>query len=117
MKKKLLFVTISFLLSNCEAIFLEDISNESVVLLAPSDNSEVTSGTIEFHWEQLNDTIEYKIQISAPSFSAASQIVLDSITTATSLSKELAAGEYEWRVKAFNSDYSTNYSANSFTVN
>ena len=46
----------------------------------------------------------------------AGQIVLDSLTSSSIISKELVVGEYEWRVKAVNSDYATDYSINSFSV-
>jgi len=53
MKKKLLFVTITILLCNCEAIFIENISEKTVVLLAPTETSEVTNGTIQFNWQKV----------------------------------------------------------------
>ena len=116
MKNKLLLVATLFLLSNCEALFVEDISEDSVVLLAPSDQSEVLKGRIQLNWKEVSDATEYQIQIAQPSFSAASQIVLDSIATTTLVVKELAIGEYEWRIRAFNSEFSTHYSTNRFTV-
>lgn len=117
MKKKLLFVVILLGLSNCEAIFVEDISNDTIVLLAPSNNSMVTAGTIQFNWQEMSDATEYEIQIATPNFMNASQIVLDSLTSSSVISKDLVIGEYEWRVKALNSDFSTQYSINSFSVN
>lgn len=117
MKKKILFVAVLFLLSNCEAIFVENISDQKVILLAPTNNSEVVTGTIEFNWKKNTDAIEYEVQIAKPNFTNTSQIVLDSITTSSVISKILEIGEYEWRVKALNSDFSTNYSTNSFSVN
>ena len=112
-----LFVVGVFLLFNCEAIFVENISDQTVILLAPTNNSEVTSGTIQFNWEQVLEATAYEIQIATPNFQNASQISLDFISIKTSFTKELAAGSYEWRVKASNSDYATNYSTNAFIVN
>jgi hypothetical protein len=117
MKKKFLFVSLVFLLSNCGAIFVEDISTETVVLLAPSNGSVISNGTVQLNWQEVGDVIEYKIQIATPSFSNANQILLDSITTRTVISKDLNVGDYEWRVKASNTGYSTNYSTASFSVN
>ena len=102
---------------NCEAVFVEDISNETVVLLAPINDTELSSGTIQFNWQELADVTEYKIQIATPNFSTASQILLDSVITSTVISKNLEVGNYEWRVSASNSEYTTNYSINSFKVN
>jgi hypothetical protein len=116
MKKKILFVATLFLLCNCEAIFVENISEETIVLLAPTNTSEVISGTIQFNWQELAEAIEYEVQIAKPNFANASQILLDSLTTAAVILKDLEVGAYEWRVKALNSGYITNYSTNSFLV-
>jgi hypothetical protein len=94
MKKSFLILVLLCSLLSCEAIFVEDISDRTVVLLAA-----------------------YQIQIATPNFQNASQILLDSISIETSFTKELVAGSYEWRVKASNSDYTTNYSSNAFIVN
>lgn len=118
MKKVYLLLLLCFTLS-CEAVFVEDISNNSVVLQAPTNNSQVTSGNITFTWELLDQAEAYQIQIATPNFQNASQIVLDSITDvdANSISTHLDAGTYQWRVKAMNSEYETPYSTVNFTVN
>ncbi len=102
---------------NCEAIFVEDVSNETVILLAPINDAQITSGNIQFNWQEIENVIEYKIQIAKPNFAAAGQILLDSITTSTVISKDLEVGDYQWRVSASNSGYTTNYSISSFKVN
>lgn len=117
MKKKLLTFCFLIFLFSCEAIFVEDISDRNVFLLAPTNNSEVANGAILFNWNSVEDTDSYQIQIAIPDFQNASQILLDSITTNTSITKELEIGEYQWRVKAMNSDYETPYSTSSFSVN
>ncbi len=116
MKKVYLLLLLCFTLS-CEAIFVEDISDDSVMLQAPTNNSQVTSGNIVFTWQLVDQAEAYQVQIATPDFQNASQIVLDSITDANSVSTHLDAGTYEWRVKAMNSEYETPYSAVSFTVN
>ncbi|MFD2568589.1 hypothetical protein [Pseudotenacibaculum haliotis] len=116
MKKVYLLLLLCFTLS-CEAVFVEDISDDSVMLQAPTNNSQVTSGNIVFTWQLVDQAEAYQVQIATPDFQNASQIVLDSITDANSVSTHLDAGTYEWRVKAMNSEYETPYSAVSFTVN
>lgn len=111
----LVFLVLSCI--GCEAIFVEDISNDLVILLAPSENSEVTQGSTNFRWQLLDQADVYQIQIATPSFENASQIVLDSIVESNTAQKMLEAGTYQWRVKALNSDYQTNYSTAGFTVN
>ena len=116
MNRKILFVAVVFLLLNCEAIFVENISDQTVILLAPTDTSEVSSGTIQFNWEEVLEATEYEIQIATPNFSGASQVLVDSLSASSIFSKELEAGEYQWRVKAVNSEYSSSYTTNSFSV-
>lgn len=116
--QKIVLLSFFFTFSiSCEAIFEEDISEEEIILLAPSNNSTVANGSIRFDWEILADSLEYRIQIATPNFENASQIILDSITTETSVLKDLIVGEYQWRVNASNTNYTTPYSTNSFTIN
>ena len=117
MKKKLLLISSLILLCHCEAMFVEDISDRTVVLLAPTHHANITSGQIHFNWTKVPDATEYHVQIAQPNFTDASQLVMDSITTSTKVSKTLEAGSYEWRVSAVNTDYATNYTTNSFTAN
>lgn len=109
---------VAFLFYSCEEVFYEaDISEIIVEILAPTDGVELTVGTQTFSWNQVEDADTYSIQIATPNFENATQILLDSVTTETSIAKELlTSGEYQWRVKAVNSEYETNYTTNSFSV-
>jgi len=116
--KKIAPLTFAIILMiSCEAIFVENISDITVSTLAPSDGSSVSSGDITFSWEQIQDAESYELQVALPSFSNASQIVLDTLVTKTSVTKALSIGNYQWRIRAINSDYQTVYTTNSFTVN
>lgn len=116
MKKRILLgLTILFLFA-CEAVFVEDISSSYVTLIAPSNSTSVKTGTIRFLWEKVNEANEYKLQIATPSFTNASQIVLDTTVTSNIFPYKLNAGEYEWRVKAKNSDYETAFEMYSLNV-
>lgn len=112
---KLLFVT--FLLISCEEIIeVVDISDKSVVVLAPTDTATLAITDINFSWEAVEDAEHYKLQIATPNFESANQIVLDTTITTTSFNQALELGNYEWRVRAENSDYQTAYSTQSFTI-
>ena len=117
MKKKILTFCFIIALCSCEVVFVEDISKEQIVLVAPTNNSELTSGTIRFDWEGITEATHYRIQIATPDFEDTVQIVLDSTITTINISKELTTGDFQWRVKAINSDYETAYTTNSFSVN
>jgi len=99
-----------------EVIGERDLSNDIVKLLAPTNNTVLTSGEITFNWERVNNAGFYQLQIVTPTFESTNQIILDVTTSVTDTIKVLEANEYEWRIKAFNSIYETKYSTNSFTV-
>tara|TARA_R110001606_G_scaffold342855_1_gene491421 strand:- start:4822 stop:5229 length:408 start_codon:yes stop_codon:yes gene_type:complete len=116
MKKGFLLLFVIGMLYGCEAIFVENISNATVTILAPTEGTTINSGEVNFNWNAVNDAESYQIQIATPSFTNASQVVLDTIITKTSFSKNITIGNYQWRVKAINSDYQTNYTTTSFEV-
>lgn len=107
---------ILYTLSCDEVIFEEDISESLVKILAPTNNATVTTGTISFNWESVTDADRYQIQIATPNFANAIQIVLDSTITNTSFGKQLLPNNYEWRVRAENSAFETDYFTNVLLV-
>ncbi len=112
---KILSITLLFI--SCEEIiYEEDISEENVILLAPQEGVEITEGTLSFSWSAVEYADEYNIQIATPTFESATQIVLDSVLTETTLTQDLLSGTYQWRAKAINSAYETAYTTHSFTV-
>ncbi|TDS20873.1 hypothetical protein DFQ03_0129 [Maribacter caenipelagi] len=119
----LLVGSIVFLASCEEILEVPDISEEEVVLLAPSDSSVVTQTEINFTWQEVFEATSYHVQIAQPSFTNASQIVADTLVVVDStyigskITRTLLNNSYEWRVKAQNSDFETPYTTNSFTVN
>lgn len=117
MKKKFLYFVSVIWMFSCEALLVEDISDQSIILLAPSDGVILSSGSIQFDWQDNSEATTYKIQIATPTFNAATQIILDSTTNSTRVIKDLEEGEYQWRVKAMNSDSETPYNTLSFSVN
>ncbi|MEO1486502.1 MAG: hypothetical protein AAFU57_12190 [Bacteroidota bacterium] len=126
MKKRILLLVLCHLaLCSCEDILeVQDISNESVVLLAPAENTVVTDSVVNFVWNEILDVDidAYRVQIATPSFESAAQIVLDSTLTldstfvGTRVSQKLSNRAYQWRVKAMNSAFETNFTVNDFTV-
>ncbi|GAA3553924.1 hypothetical protein GCM10022395_01830 [Snuella lapsa] len=99
-----------------DIIEVEDISNESVVLLAPINEAVLDTLGTTFTWEPLAFADSYLLQVATPSFESASKIVIDTTITKTSFSKLLKVNAYQWRVRAENSGYHTDYSKQSFSV-
>jgi len=119
MSKKIissLFLSVLMLYS-CEEIFYEtDISENVIEILAPTNNAELNAGIQNFSWNPVEGSESYVVQIAIPNFENAIQIILDSITTETIITQDLTANDYQWRVKALNSEYETVYSTNNFSV-
>lgn len=102
---------------SCEEILFEkDISKSEVQLVAPVDKAQFFSTGITFTWESVADATNYQLQIAKPNFTSPMQIVLDTIITGTNFNHQLLIGEYEWRAKAINSAYSTNYTSRLVSV-
>lgn len=119
----LVVVSVVFLASCEEILEVPDISEEEVVLLAPSDSSVITQTDVSFTWQEVFEATSYHVQIAQPSFTNAAQIIADTLVVVDStyvgsrITKSLSNNSYEWRVKAQNSDFETPYTTNSFTVN
>jgi len=116
-------ITIAFCASCEDLLEVPDISEESVELLAPSDSTTVVQSNVNFTWNEVFEATQYHVQVAAPNFENAAQIVVDTLIVVDStfvsprFAKPLVDSDYEWRVKAQNSGYETEFSANKFSVN
>jgi len=118
MKKTIAILILVFMFSCEEIINEQNIANDTLNLLAPSENVILNSGTkIIFNWEALNSATDYKLQIAKPNFANASQILKDTLIQRTDfMIDSLPINNYEWRVKALNSAYETVYVTHGFVV-
>jgi len=117
--KKFIVVFILIGLLSCEEIINEqNISTDTINLLAPAENVVLKKdATITFNWEVLSGATEYQLQIAEPNFSSANQIVSDTLLHKNSfVIDSLSVSNYEWRVRALNSVYETEYTTNGFVV-
>ncbi len=120
MKRLFFYIAIALTVVACDeegGLLIEtDISNRTVTLIAPSDNTEVSSNTIFFDWNAVEDATSYEFQIATPDFDNPAQLVANTVDSLTASQVELNVGTYQWRVKALNSNYETAYSTASFRV-
>lgn len=97
-------------LSGCSDIFLEDLSDKKVTILAPIDSLHTTQQTVTFWWEPLEGASSYHLQIVSPSFDTLLQFVTDTFITGDRFISQLNSNKrYEWRIIAVN-DGSTSLS-------
>jgi uncharacterized protein YegP (UPF0339 family) len=122
MKKVIVFVLMALTFWACEEVIsVPDISDNEIEILAPLDGVVVDVPGVAFSWEEIEFADQYEVQIATPSFSVANQIVLDTILRDSTqilrrFEKALIPNQYEWRIRAANSDYETAYSRASFEV-
>ncbi|HET8885630.1 MAG TPA: hypothetical protein VFM70_04665 [Salinimicrobium sp.] len=115
-KKIFAVLAFPFLCSCEEVVFVDDISEEQVELIAPADDVIFNTTEINFYWEEVPAVDNYKLQIATPSFSEAMEIVEDTLVTSQNYTGTLNSGNYEWRVKAVNSEYQTEFTTYSFVI-
>ncbi|EDP94646.1 fibronectin type III domain-containing protein [Kordia algicida OT-1] len=118
MKKYLYALFTIFLIVSCSDIIeVPDISENTVTLVAPSNNSTLAITTITLSWNPVADAERYQVQVARPDFENILQLEKDSIVSENSISVQLEAGNsYQWRVRAINSEYVTSYATYSFTI-
>lgn len=105
----LIILGVGFVVGCDEIFYEEDISNESILLNAPANNSSLTEGDISFHWSIINDASDYRLQIASPNFVSADKILLDTLISSNSFVQALDVNTFQWRVKGINSGYETDY--------
>jgi hypothetical protein len=106
-----LFVLLIFagLWNSCEDIIEEDLGNNLVTILSPSDSLHSEISSITFWWEKLEGAEGYNLQIAKPSFLNVSQLCLDTNITSDKFIFSLIPGQYQWRIKAYNGSSCTEY--------
>lgn len=117
----LLFVLVFI---SCEDLIeVTDISEETVQLISPSDSIAVAQSNVNFTWNEVFEATQYHVQVATPDFENAAQVLVDTLIVVDTsfvsprLNKILEDSEYEWRVKAQNSAYATEYTRHKFFVN
>nr|WP_199001211.1 hypothetical protein [Flavobacterium sp. ASV13] len=103
---KLIIIASAILAYSCEDILEENISNDTVQILSPANNSAIESNVVSFKWNTLSGADKYRIQV----YESNQVLVLDSLTSKTSITLPLNAGKYMWRVRGENYAYESIYS-------
>lgn len=103
---KIILFALAIVTVSCEDIFEEDITNETVLITSPLNDSKVESNVVTFQWNDLKGASKYRVQV----YGANQAIVLDSLVSKTNLTFPLIQGEYQWRVRGENFAYQSSYS-------
>lgn len=116
MKKIIGLISIIVVISCDDIVGIDDISDNEVTIIAPSEGTVLNTLSPTFSWEILDGAETYQLQIATPSFENATQVVLDTTITSTNFSFSLDLGIYAWRIRAENSAYETPYTTQSFSI-
>ncbi len=112
----ILFGLLLSIIACSDIIEVEDISNKTVTMLAPTDNAVLDTLRTTFTWEALAAAEHYYLQVATPTFENATKIVVDTLLVKTSYSELLPINNYQWRIRAENSAYKTSYTQQNFTI-
>ena len=117
MKKKILMLLSALVLTNCEAIFVENISDKKIIIVSPSNKIELNDSDVVFSWNKVDDVDIYHLRVVTPNFNNTIKTVLDTVITKNRFTKTLSAGDYEWSILGRNSECETQETRNFFTIN
>lgn len=107
-KSSLILIGIS--LWSCSEFFVPNISDQTPVLIIPTDNDTILNNAIHFKWEEMEGAESYRLQVVSPSFDQISTYPLDSLVSGTEFFFTLDPGVYQYRIRGENSAYQSLYS-------
>ncbi len=113
----LYILTISCLLMfGCEDFFEQDLSGKTVTLIAPSDSVVTDLSVQTFWWDELDGALEYELQVVTARFDSIVQLIVDTTISGTQFQQTLYPGQFQWRVRALNGAYMSEYAVRTLTV-
>lgn len=98
----LILLTLFF---SCDDVLEEDITNDLIQTISPSNGSVVLGNTTHFSWVSLDGVDDYRIQI----LNESQVNIVDSLISSNTFTYNLSPGNYQWRVKGENFAYQTDY--------
>lgn len=116
---KHLVPAVFLMMAACGVLVEIDISDEEVVLVAPSDSVTIEGTEVSFRWDWVEGATEYVVTVVSPNFDQIETLDLDTAVQGertTTITKILEEEDYQWSVVAKNSEYQTVPTVRSFKV-
>jgi len=93
------------LLTSCEKIVAEDISDKLPVLLLPSSGSQLSGNYVQFKWQEMEGASKYHLMVVSPNFTNPQAYVLDTMISGTEFFAALDSNSYELKLVGVNAGY------------
>ena len=94
------------LVTGCEDILEEDISNEVMETINPISNDTLLGNTVNFSWLPVEGADNYRLQVQ----DHRGMQLIDSLVPENSHLMSIDPGNYFWKIRAENFAYNSNYS-------
>jgi len=104
------------LIAGCNTFFEEDISDQIVKLLSPTTGTTTEIASQTFWWDKVDGASDYRLQIVTPSFDLSEVLILDTLVSTDKFTVTLYPAVYEWRVRAENSAWQTQWMKSQFQI-
>ncbi len=100
------YLPIVLLFCQCDDILEEDISDDAISIIAPSDGANIEGNVVQLRWRSLEGADDYRLQVMVENNQF---IILDSLISGTLFNYQIEPGVYTWRVRGENFAYFTPY--------
>ena len=98
------------LAASCADVVNPSLKDRKVTLLAPANNVVSSDSLQTFYWEELEDSLQYQLQVVSPGFDSIVRLEADTTVRRNRLSLKLRPAVYEWRVRALSYGGASMYS-------
>lgn len=116
MRQILSLIFLLLLITSCEDVMEDEISNKKLEVYSPAVNTTYSNFNVLFWWKELDDVTGYRIQIVSPGFDNIQQLFIDTLVTGSKFYVQLYPGTYQWRMRAENSSSTTEYVISTITI-
>lgn len=102
----------------CKEVFQRSLDKVNIVLVAPGNHVVSADSAQNLYWQPVDTNVNYEVEVVTPRFDSVVSLVVDTTLTGNVFVLTLMAGQYQWKVRAFNTVSTTVFSEPwTFTIN
>lgn len=102
--------------TSCSEIFVEDFSDQALIMTSPADGIRTTNRIVTFSWDPISSDAQYRLRVVKGTFSQTEALIVDSTLTGTSWQRLFDLGSYQWQLEAFNAESSVFSNVRTFNI-